>query len=76
MLLKGELTLFFLKKKNPPFFGFLREMREKLARPNLLIWDVDFGKKLTVRMYYRWDPATGLGTPNYPKMLDLFMDLP
>ncbi|KAL1595200.1 hypothetical protein SLS60_009888 [Paraconiothyrium brasiliense] len=23
-----------------------------------------------------WDPATGLGTPNYPKMLDLFMSLP
>ena len=24
----------------------------------------------------RWDPVTGLGTPNYPKMLDLFMSLP
>lgn len=23
-----------------------------------------------------WDPATGLGTPNYPRMLDLFMSLP
>ncbi|KAI9696511.1 MAG: hypothetical protein M1820_008139 [Bogoriella megaspora] len=23
-----------------------------------------------------WDPSTGLGTPNYPKMLDLFMSLP
>ncbi|KAI1327012.1 peptidase S8/S53 domain-containing protein [Xylariaceae sp. FL0255] len=23
-----------------------------------------------------WDPATGLGTPNYPKMLELFMSLP
>jgi tripeptidyl-peptidase-1 len=23
-----------------------------------------------------WDPATGLGTPNYPKMLKLFMSLP
>ncbi|KAK5992133.1 Aorsin [Cladobotryum mycophilum] len=23
-----------------------------------------------------WDPATGLGTPNYPKMLKVFMDLP
>jgi len=23
-----------------------------------------------------WDPVTGLGTPNYPKMLDLFMSLP
>jgi tripeptidyl-peptidase-1 len=23
-----------------------------------------------------WDPVTGLGTPNYPKMLDLFLDLP
>jgi tripeptidyl-peptidase-1 len=22
-----------------------------------------------------WDPVTGLGTPNYPKMLDLFMSL-
>ena len=23
-----------------------------------------------------WDPVTGLGTPNYPKVLDLFMSLP
>lgn len=23
-----------------------------------------------------WDPVTGLGTPNYPKMLELFMSLP
>ena len=23
-----------------------------------------------------WDPLTGLGTPNYMKMLDLFMGLP
>jgi len=23
-----------------------------------------------------WDPATGLGTPNYPKMKDLFLSLP
>jgi tripeptidyl-peptidase I len=23
-----------------------------------------------------WDPVTGLGTPNYPKMLDLFLELP
>jgi tripeptidyl-peptidase-1 len=23
-----------------------------------------------------WDPATGLGTPNYPKMLELWMGLP
>jgi hypothetical protein len=24
----------------------------------------------------RWDPATGLGTPNYPKMKELFLSLP
>lgn len=24
----------------------------------------------------RWDPATGLGTPNYPKLKELFMHLP
>lgn len=23
-----------------------------------------------------WDPSSGLGTPNYPKMLSLFMSLP
>ena len=23
-----------------------------------------------------WDPVTGLGTPNYPKMLKLFLSLP
>lgn len=23
-----------------------------------------------------WDPVTGLGTPNYPKMLQLFLSLP
>ena len=23
-----------------------------------------------------WDPVTGLGTPNYPKLLELFMGLP
>ena len=23
-----------------------------------------------------WDPVTGLGTPNYPKLLDLFIALP
>ena len=23
-----------------------------------------------------WDPVTGLGTPNYPKMLELYMSLP
>ncbi|KAI6709657.1 hypothetical protein PZA11_006697 [Diplocarpon coronariae] len=23
-----------------------------------------------------WDPVTGLGTPNFPKMMDLFMSLP
>jgi tripeptidyl-peptidase I len=23
-----------------------------------------------------WDPVTGLGTPNYPKMLDVFLSLP
>lgn len=23
-----------------------------------------------------WDPVTGLGTPNYPKMLEVFMALP
>jgi hypothetical protein len=25
---------------------------------------------------YRWDPATGLGTPNYPKLKKLFLSLP
>lgn len=25
---------------------------------------------------YRWDPASGLGTPNYPRLLKLFMSLP
>lgn len=25
---------------------------------------------------FRWDPATGLGTPNYPKMKKLFLSLP
>ena len=25
---------------------------------------------------YSWDPVTGLGTPNFPKMLKLFLDLP
>lgn len=24
----------------------------------------------------RWDPATGLGTPNFPKMKKLYMELP
>ena len=23
-----------------------------------------------------WDPVTGLGTPNYPKLLDVFMNQP
>lgn len=23
-----------------------------------------------------WDPVTGLGTPNYPKLLELFLSLP
>ena len=23
-----------------------------------------------------WDPVTGLGTPNYPKLLNIFMSLP
>lgn len=23
-----------------------------------------------------WDPVTGLGTPNYPKLLDVFLNLP
>jgi tripeptidyl-peptidase-1 len=23
-----------------------------------------------------WDPLTGLGTPNFPKMLNVFMGLP
>jgi tripeptidyl-peptidase I len=23
-----------------------------------------------------WDPVTGLGTPNYPKMLELWLSLP
>ena len=23
-----------------------------------------------------WDPVTGLGTPNYPKLSEVFMDLP
>jgi tripeptidyl-peptidase-1 len=23
-----------------------------------------------------WDPVTGLGTPNFPKMLEMFMSLP
>lgn len=23
-----------------------------------------------------WDPVTGMGTPNYPKMLELFLSLP
>ena len=23
-----------------------------------------------------WDPVTGLGTPNYPELLDVFMALP
>ena len=23
-----------------------------------------------------WDPVTGLGTPNYPKLLEVFMNLP
>ena len=23
-----------------------------------------------------WDPTTGLGTPNYPKLLELFLSLP
>jgi hypothetical protein len=25
---------------------------------------------------HRWDPATGLGTPNYPKLKKLFLSLP
>jgi tripeptidyl-peptidase-1 len=23
-----------------------------------------------------WDPVTGLGTPNYPRMLEYFLSLP
>lgn len=23
-----------------------------------------------------WDPVTGLGTPNFPKMLEYYMNLP
>jgi len=23
-----------------------------------------------------WDPVTGLGTPNFPKMLEVFLSLP
>jgi hypothetical protein len=25
---------------------------------------------------YRWDPVTGLGTPNFPKMLEYYLSLP
>lgn len=35
-----------------------------------LAW-LDIANKL-----YRWDPATGLGTPNYPKLKKLFLSLP
>jgi hypothetical protein len=26
--------------------------------------------------FWQWDPVTGLGTPNYPKLLSVFMALP
>lgn len=26
--------------------------------------------------FHRWDPASGLGTPNYPRLQRLFMSLP
>lgn len=29
-----------------------------------------------IMMCCRWDPVTGLGTPNYPKLLELFLSLP
>lgn len=32
--------------------------------------------RLTSLTSHRWDPATGLGTPNYPKMKELFLSLP
>jgi hypothetical protein len=29
-----------------------------------------------VLIKYRWDPVTGLGTPNFPKMLEYYLSLP
>jgi hypothetical protein len=33
-------------------------------------------ENLTNTPYQSWDPATGLGTPNYPKLKELFLSLP
>lgn len=35
-----------------------------------------YGAMLTIGEQNRWDPVTGLGTPNFPKLLDVFLNLP
>ena len=41
-----------------------------------LMADEPLGNTLAFSAVEGWDPVTGLGTPNYPKMLEYFMSLP
>lgn len=35
-----------------------------------------YGACCEILMIDRWDPVTGLGTPNFPKMLEYYLSLP
>lgn len=37
---------------------------------------VSYSDSMAFKAAEGWDPITGLGTPNYPKMLDVFIKLP
>ncbi|KAL6807472.1 subtilisin-like protein [Trichoderma sp. SZMC 28013] len=63
----GKSTLGFVNPvlyKNPQMFN-------DVTKGNTSICD-----SVAFEAAQGWDPITGLGTPNYPKMLDVFMKLP
>ncbi len=41
----------------------------------IILYPVAYAER-TADERHRWDPATGLGTPNYPKMKKFFLSLP
>ena len=64
---KGKAPLGFM---NPALYGFPSMLNDITNGTNPGCGTPGF------KAVKGWDPVTGLGTPNYPRMLDYFMSLP
>lgn len=61
---------------NPVLYAYPEAMNDINMGNNAICELPESDKSAGFHATEGWDPVTGLGTPNFPKMLELFLSLP